>query len=175
MIFSLQYGAPDEVLTWAGEICDANKDYKVIMTTHAYMFRDGTTLDVGDVVPPNASDKTTDDHRNNGDVIWDKFVSQHENIVMTFSGHDPCPNIIMRQDIGVNGNLVSQFLVDFQTMDSTLGFETGMVAMFYISKNGNVQVEYISTYQTAIAREENPDSADMLYNKRNCFTFNMNV
>ncbi len=174
IIFSLQYGAPDDILTWAGEICDANKDYKVIMTTHAYMFRDGTTLDSGDVVPPNSSSSTTDDNRNNGDMIWDKFVSQHENIVMTFSGHDPCPRIVMRQDIGVNENVVSEFLVDFQTMDLNLSYETGMVAMLYISKNGNVQVEYVSTYQTAMARKENPDAEDMLYGRRNCFTFDMN-
>ena len=173
MIFSLQYGANDDILAWAGSVCDENKDYKVIMTTHAYMFRDGTTLDEGDVVPPNSPDKTTDDTRNNGDMIWEEFVSQHENIVLTFSGHDPCPNVVMRQDLGINGNVVSQFLVDFQTMDTNLGYETGMVAMLYISKSGNVKVEYISTYRTAEARKTNPDAQDMLYKKMNQFSFNM--
>ncbi|MBE6537267.1 MAG: hypothetical protein E7673_04870, partial [Ruminococcaceae bacterium] len=173
MIFSLQYGANDDILAWAGNVCDENKDYKVIMTTHAYMFRDGTTLDAGDVVPPNSSDKTTDDTRNNGDMMWEEFVSQHENIVLTFSGHDPCPNVVMRQDLGINGNVVSQFLVDFQTMDGNLGYETGMVAMLYISKNGNVKVEYISTYRTAEARKTNPDAQDMLYKEMNQFSFNM--
>ena len=173
IIFSFEYGAPDDVLAWAGEICDANKDYKAIITTHAYMYRDGTTLDAGDVVPPNKSDSTSDDHRNNGDMVWDKFMSKHENIVLVFSGHDPCPNVILRQDHGVNGNVVSQFLVDFQTMDTSLNYETGMVAMFYVSKDGNVQVEYISTYGTAQAQAVNPDAEDMLYKERNCFSFNL--
>ena len=173
IVFSFEYGAPDDVLAWAGEICDANKDYKVIITTHAYMYRDGTTLDAGDVVPPNKSDSTSDDHRNNGDVVWDKFISQHENIVLVFSGHDPCPNVILRQDHGVNGNVVSQFLVDFQSMDTSLSYKTGMVAMLYISKGGNVKVEYISTYETAQAQKNNPDAKDMLYKERNCFEFDM--
>ena len=173
IVFSFEYGAPDDVLAWAGDVCDANKDYKVIITTHAYMYRDGTTLDAGDVVPPNKTDSTSDDHRNNGDMVWDKFVSQHENIVMVFSGHDPCANIILRQDAGVSGNIVSQFLVDFQSMDTKLSFETGMVAMLYISKNGNVKVEYVSTYQTAVAQQNDPNAPDMLYKERNSFSFNM--
>ncbi len=173
MIFSLQYGAPDAILEWAGGILEENKDYKAIITTHAYMYRDGTTLDSGDVVPPNKPDSTSDDHRNNGDVMWNKFVSQHENIVMVFSGHDPCPNVVMRQDKGVNGNVVSQFLVDFQSMDTSLGFETGMVAMLYISKSGNVQVEYISTYKTAEAQKNDPNAKDVLFKERNCFSFDM--
>ena len=173
IVFSFEYGAPDDILAWAGDVCDANKDHKVIITTHAYMYRDGTTLDSGDVVPPNKDDSTGDDHRNNGDMVWDKFVSQHENIVMVFSGHDPCANIVLRQDIGVNGNLVSQFLVDFQSMDTKLSFETGMVAMLYISKNGNVQVEYVSTYQTTVAQQLDPNAPDMLYKERNSFGFDM--
>jgi len=73
--------------------------------------------------------------------MWNKLISQHEKIIMTFSGHAPCANVVMRQDKGVHGNTVSQFLVDVQTMDKTYNYETGMVAMLYFSEDGKNGVD----------------------------------
>ena len=169
MVFALEYGANDKILKWAGEVIDANPERRVIITTHAYMFRDGTTLDKGDVVPPNSTGVTTSDtSRNNGDMMWEKFVSQHRNIMLVFSGHDPYSNIAFRQDKGVYGNTVSQFLVDPQSMDVTLG----MVCMLYFSEDGReVSVEWISTGKTQAAQASDPDAKEVLYKAINQFEF----
>jgi hypothetical protein len=140
LIFTIDYGASDAVLKWVGELCDEYKDYHAIITTHCYLFRDGTTLDQGDVCPP----ATTGGH-NNGDHMWDKLISKHENILMVISGHDPCDQIIVAQDEGDNGNIVTQMLVDPQGADAQLG-GLGMVAILYFSEDGReVSVEYYST------------------------------
>lgn len=152
-IFVLEYGAVDEILDWVGEVCDANPDRRVIITTHAYMFRDGTTLDKGDVVPP---DSTGQKPLNNGDEMWEKLCSKHRNILMVLSGHDPCENIIYRQDAGEYGNIVTQMLIDPQGMDKTYGYRTGMVALFHFSNDGkDLYVEYVSTIRDEYFREEN--------------------
>jgi hypothetical protein len=140
LIFTLDYGASDAVLNWVGELCDAYDDHYAILTTHCYLFRDGTTLDQGDVCPP-----ATTGGFNNGDHMWDKLVKKHENILMVISGHDPCDQIILAQDEGANGNIVSQLLVDPQGADAQLG-GLGMVAMLYFSEDGrDVTVRYYST------------------------------
>ena len=82
------------------EIIENHPNHQVIITTHAYLYRDGTTLDSGDVCPPSISGGT-----NNGDAIWDKLIKKHENIVLVLSGHDPCDSIILAQDKGENGNI----------------------------------------------------------------------
>ena len=171
MMLGLEYGPTDSVLEWASQVVEANPERRVIVTTHAYMFRDGTTLDANDVVPPNKTGEITDaSSKNNGDMMWDKFVSQHRNILMVLSGHDPYSNIAFRQDRGVNGNLVSQFLVDPQSMDVSLG----MVCMLYFSEDGkDVSVEWISTGKTKEAQETNPDAGDVLHKAINQFEFNM--
>ncbi len=162
MFIALQFGAVDEILDWASGIVEANPDRKVIMATHAYMFRDGTTLDKGDVVPP---DSTGNKAANNGDEMWEKFVSQHGNIVLVVSGHDPYENISWRQDIGVNGNTVSQFLIDPQGMSPTT---TGMVALFHFSADGSqVAVEYVSTHRTATL------GSNVYYRNQNQFEFDL--
>ena len=152
-IVVIEYGAVDAILDWVGDVADANPDRRVIVTTHAYMFRDGTTLDKGDVVPPDSTGEKT---ANNGDEMWEKLCSKHRNILMVLSGHDPCENIIYRQDEGEYGNIVTQMLIDPQGMDKTYGYRTGMVALFHFSNDGkDLYVEYVSTIRDEYFREEN--------------------
>ena len=150
IIFTLDYGASNAVLNWAGEIIKAHPKHNVIITTHAYLYRDGTTLDQGDVCPP-----ATTGGSNNGDHMWDKLIRKHENIVLVISGHDPCDKIVMAQDKGDGGNTVTQLLIDPQGVDAAQG-ATGLVAMLYFSEDGReVTVEYYSTVREQYFMEEN--------------------
>ena len=151
LIFTLDYGAKDAVLNWASDIIAAHPDHNVIITTHAYLFRDGTTLDAGDVVPPSNKGSSY----NNGDHMWDKLMKKHENIVLVLSGHDPCDYVVYAQDKGVNGNVVTQMLIDPQGVDKAQG-GVGMVTMLYFSADGKtMQVETYSTDKNAYFLEEN--------------------
>ena len=172
MMVGLEYGADDAVLDWAGEVIAANPEHRVIITTHAYMFRDGTTLDINDVVPPRKPTSTSGT-KNNGDQMWTKLASQYANVIMVLSGHDPYANIARRQDVGVNGNTVTQMLIDFQSSDTTYKYQTGMVAMLYFSADGKeVQVEYISTYKTLEAQKLDANAKDVIFNSyTNQFSF----
>ncbi|MBQ3017307.1 MAG: DUF4886 domain-containing protein [Clostridia bacterium] len=167
MVFVFDYGPHNDILTWASGEIAANPDYKVILTTHAYMCKDGTTFDANNSVPPRKANYTSS--RNNGNDIWYKLASQHENIILVLSGHDPNNDIVWRQDLGDNGNTVTQFLIDPQSLDSKQDYTTGMVAMFYFSEDGSrVKVEYVSTYHSL----ENGEGKDYVYNaSKNCFEF----
>lgn len=148
LFITLDYGANDDILNWAGEIIKANPDRKVIITTHAYLFRDGTTLDSGDTCPP-----TTSGGYNNGDHMWDKLISKYENIYLVMSGHDPYANVVVKQTEGVNGNIVTQILTDHQGVDTST--PTGMVTMLYFMADGSIEVETYSTIQEAYYKENN--------------------
>ncbi|MBQ7294013.1 MAG: metallophosphoesterase [Clostridia bacterium] len=148
LLLVLDYGASDAILNWAAGIIESHPGHKVIITTHCYLYRDGTTLDVGDVCPPNASG-ANDGVRNNGDQMWDKLVSKYENVFLVLSGHDPSDNVVATQTEGVHGNVVTQMLVDPQGVDSSQG-ATGMIAMLYFSNDGKtLTVEQYSTVRDA--------------------------
>lgn len=148
LFITLSYGASDEELAWASSVVEAHPCHRVIVSTHAYLFRDGTTLDSGDVCPPadsNDANNAPEYGYNHGQQIWEKFVSQHENIFLVLSGHDPCDNVVTTQTLGVNGNLVTQMLIDPQGMDASIG-ATGMVAMLYFNEEGTeFEIEFYST------------------------------
>jgi len=160
LVFALEFAAVDEVLAWAGEIIESEeyKDHRVIITTHSYLFNDGTTLDQNENVSsiPDKKEYTSDDRLNNGDELWDKFVSKHENIFLILSGHITSSNIVASQVTGDNGNVVTQMLINPQSFDYNQQYQTGMVCMLYFSADGNdVSVEWYSTIRDQYYRQSN--------------------
>ena len=148
MLLTLDYGASDDVLLWANDLVAKHPDHKVIVTTHAYLYNDGTTLSMGDTaLPSDHSDADSSPLKiyNDGQQIWEKFVSKHPNILLVLSGHDPCDNVVTLQSVGDHGNVVTQMLIDPQTMDLEMG-GVGMVCMLYFSADGSqMEVEWYST------------------------------
>lgn len=141
LLICLDYGPSDEALEWAGELIEAHSDHRVIITTHCYLYRDGTTLDKDEAYPSSRSQGGVND----GDDMWDKLISKYENIVLVMSGHDPWDHIVCTRTEGDNGNVVTQLLINPQSMDANMPYCTGMIAMLYFSEDGNtVTVRYYS-------------------------------
>ncbi len=142
LILTLDFAPSSAILDWANSVIEAHPNHKVIVVTHAYMYRDGTTIDSGDCYPPTYYSGYDD--AQNGDDMWEKCFSKHENVLMVLSGHDPWQHVVYRQDEGENGNTVTQMLIDAQYVDLYNG-ANGMVAMFYFSNNGEtLTVRYYS-------------------------------
>ncbi len=151
LIMTLDFAPSDKVMEWASSVIEAHPDHKVIVITHAYMYRDGTTLAGTDCYPTtyytgyvNAQD---------GEMMWEKYLSKHENVLMVLSGHDPWQHIAYRQDFGEKGNTVTQMLIDAQYVDRFIG-STAMIAMFYFSEDGKtLTVRYYSVAKDCYGSE----------------------
>jgi len=156
LMITMDYGPSDAVLNWASDIIYQHPDRNVIITTHAYLYRDGTTLDDGDNTPPS-----TTGGKNDGDDIWEKLVSKHENIVLVMSGHDPSENIVVNKSTGDNGNVVTSMLIDAQDAEKDEG-SMAMVALLHFSEDGkNIQVEYYSTAKEKYFKSQNQFVAEL--------------
>lgn len=156
LIMTLNYGARDDVLEWAGEVIAAHPNHNVVIATHAYMNYDGGLLDRSHRYSP-----TTEGCTNNGDDMWEKLISQHKNISLVLCGHIDCPDIVVRQDKGVHGNTVTSMLIDPQGLSDPLG-GGGLSAILHFSKDGkNVQVEYFSPVNEMVHGEANKFSVTL--------------
>ena len=172
MVVNLDFGVggadtadSDEIIAWANKIVAANPDYNVIVTTHGYLYNDGTRLGPGRTSSPtyNVVNDYGYQRDKDGTDIWNEFTSKHSNIVLVLSGHITSEKIVKSESIGVNGNTVVEMLVNPQGFDETRDL-CGMVAMLYFSNGGKtVQVEYYSTLR------------DKYYKEDSQFTFNLNV
>ncbi len=165
MVVTLDFGAGDPVLEWANEQIAAHPNHNVIITTHAYMHRDGNLL-ANNSLCARKPDGTNDplyntamgETANNGDDLWNKLVSKHANIVLVLSGHVDTDDVVCTQLTGENGNVVTNMLINPQTMDTRYKSQGGLgaVAMFYFSNGGKtVEVRYYSTVQDAYIKADN--------------------
>ena len=148
LIIALEYNAANDVLAWAGEVADTHPNHQVIMITHAYLCRYGQ-------ISGERRGNTDPSAKNNCIEVWDKFVSQHKNIVMTFSGHTFSRYIVRRTNTGIYGNQVQQFLMDAQVAD-VWGKGLGMIGILRFNEDGTLcSISYYSTVKDMCLAEEN--------------------
>lgn len=120
LILSLEFGTRNSVLQWAGDVIEAHPNHKVIINTHDYMYSDNTRMNIESDhswVPQRygVGKDTGDDAVNDGEMIWEKLVSQHENILLVFSGHVLHSGTGQLVSTGVHGNTVYQMLANYQS------------------------------------------------------------
>ena len=150
LMLCLDYGPDDDVLEWASGICEQYPSDNVIVTTHAFLFHDATTIDEHDICPPRSAIGS-----NNCDEMWDKFVSQHENIVLVLCGHDPCNTLVVSRMTGVHGNTVTSCLINPQHTDY-YDRASGLVALLHFSNGGRtITIENYSTVQSRFYKTDN--------------------
>ncbi len=145
LFVNLDYAVSDAILNWAGEVIAAHPHHRVIISTHAYMARNGARVTPATSSASPNPNGLTDGSVNHGEQIWNKLIRKHENIFMVLSGHISTDNVEMSTAKGIHGNTVYQFLIDPQGLDADIG-ATGMVAILYFSEDGKtVTVEQYST------------------------------
>jgi hypothetical protein len=109
LVLVLEFIPRSSSLDWAASIVKANPDKEVIVVTHSFLFVDGTTADRCDTEDKPRSD-------NDGEQMWESFVSQYPNIVMVVNGHLTAGLGARRSDLGVNGNLINSMFSNYQTL-----------------------------------------------------------
>ena len=176
LFVNLDWDPTDDVLVWANKLVASNSDHKVIITTHNYLNGDAKVTDA-----ERTGSKVIN---NNGVDLWNKFASLHSNVKMVVCGHQEYNCVTMAQSKGINGNTVSQFLIDSQSIDAELmnlmdkkdtastdndtfawgenALGVGMVALFHFTEDGSdVAVEYYSVLREKYFYSANQFTFDM--------------
>ena len=134
LILTLDVYPNPDMVNWACGVVEANPDYNVIVTTHAYMNSNMQYLG-----PDTAYGQY------GGQYLHDNLVVKYENIVMVLCGHHTADGPTVRMTTGEHGNQIVQMLIDPQHMETAGNRAYGMIAMFYFSNDGKkLQVEYFS-------------------------------
>ena len=104
----LQYDAPDASLAWARRVVTQHPGVPTIVTIHKYLNRAGERA-VGGSTDLSILDRLD----NNPQMVWDDFISQHDQIFLVLSGHISGQGYsVDRNDVG---NQVHQMLADYQS------------------------------------------------------------
>ncbi len=147
MVLGLEHGPSDETLAWALGLASNHEDgHKIIVVTHCYMYDDDTR--VGDGDRWNPKDKASGSSAwNDGEGIWEKFVSRANNVCMVLSGHVKGDGTGLLISRGRAGNMIVQMLSNYQFL--THGGEGWLRILKFRPRQGRLEVY---TYSPWLAR-----------------------
>jgi hypothetical protein len=119
LLIALEFGPRDVVLEWANHILSRYHDLPAAIVTHAYLYADGTRYDWERTHRQRASPHSyrvskQEGGVNDGQEMWDKLVSQHENVVFVFSGHVLGDGVDRLTSRGAMGQVVHQVVANYQ-------------------------------------------------------------
>jgi predicted phosphodiesterase len=120
LVLCLEFAPRRDVLRWANEVVAAHADREVILLTHVLVYHDDTRYDWRKFGPKQDWNPHVyglakpDDDVNDGEEIWAKLLSRHENFLLTLNGHvveDGLGRLVTSTE---RGHPVPQVLVNFQ-------------------------------------------------------------
>jgi 3',5'-cyclic AMP phosphodiesterase CpdA len=158
LILGLEFGPRADVVRWANEVAAAHRDREIILLTHAFIYFDDTRYDwktYGKKQTWNPHSygvaKSTNDDVNDGEELWEKLISKHENFILTLNGH------VLRDGLGrfvsktPGGRAIPQVLVNFQMRPKG---GDGWLRLIEMRADGSAQ-----TYDYSPTRQQRNESA----------------
>lgn len=136
LFLMIDYRPTDEVLVWADEIIKAHPNHRVVIATHSYLTSWGELSDVN----------TSGAFANDGVDIYNKIVYPNDNVFMVFCGHETSDDILMHQSVTQGGNVVMEFIVDYQGILINDGLDALLGLFNFDELNQILYIDYYSTY-----------------------------
>lgn len=149
LLINLGIEPEDDVLKWAQEIIDQNKDSYTILTTHKYLYDD----------KPKRSSKTEYSKQGNaGEGIWNKLVKNNCSIKLVLSGHYHNSTgenrLISKNSCGEN---VHQIIQDYQARENG---GNGLLRIYNFMPDR--KVIHIKTYSVMSEKFEQDENSEFM-------------
>lgn len=169
LVLNLEFGPRLSVLRWAGRVCEAHPDYRVIVSTHAYVDPNGEIMHEGSRYSATAYWKSANVGQTTGVQMWEGLIKRYSNIFMVFSGHNGTDDVVVRHDVGDHGNKITSVLIDAQVVELTsdgighdlmlmikVNEQTKTMSYCYYSPSYNMCFNIQNQFELSFADENNP-------------------
>lgn len=119
IVLALEVFPRDEVVAWAGALLERHAERSAILLTHIYLGQDDRRIDRrGRLAPPPHPEHPFPEGVNDGEDLWRRLVSPHDNVVFVFCGHVTGAGTGRLTSTGENGQRVHQVLANYQMRPS---------------------------------------------------------
>lgn len=154
LILSLEMGPRNGVIDWAGKVLAKHPGHLAIILTHAYLYY-GNARYNHKLGGQRASPHGFYGEGADGEMLWNKLVRKHANVMLVVCGHLSSGYVGYRADEGDYGNTVHQMMCDYEKMKSGgMGF---LRLLEFLPDRKTVQVR---TY-SPVTQGKNPRDAEL--------------
>jgi hypothetical protein len=161
----LQFDPPNASLEWAASVLRRYPGVPTIITTHDFLNVSGQREP-----SPILDNHAIDPQDNTPQMVWDKFISQHDQIFLVLCGHEH--GQAFRVDDNRSGHKVYQILGDYQDRAQTaidagvkpspfVAVGDGWMRLLTFDMGGAAPTVHVHTYSTYYKKEsmDTPDYA----------------
>lgn len=114
VVLSLPYGYGGDDVPWAEEVVGAHPDANIVVATHEHVTPKGHG---GPATRSNSSRWLS-----HADLLWDRVIAPHRNVVLVLSGHFHGVGAIITEDAGgIPGHTVMEAVADYQEFRTPTG------------------------------------------------------
>jgi hypothetical protein len=119
LVLSLEFGARDAALTWASGVLSRHADVPAMVVTHAYLYDDDVRYDRRLTGQAHSPIEMThlEGGVNDGEDMWQKLVSRHDNVRFVFSGHVPFDGVGRKRSVRPSGTICHELLANYQARE----------------------------------------------------------
>jgi hypothetical protein len=156
----LQFDPPNASLEWAASVLQRYPGVPTIVTTHDYLNVSGQREP-----SPILDNHAIDPRDNTPQMVWDKLISQHDQIFLVLCGHEH--GQAFRVDDNSSGHKVYQILGDYQDRAQTaidagakpIPVGDGWMRLLTFDMGGAAPTVHVHTYSTHYKKEsvDTPD------------------
>lgn len=114
LVINLEFGPRMSVIRWAGRLCEAFPQRRVIINTHGYLDPDGSIMTENSRYSATSYAFSDYTEVTSAQQLYDGLVKRYPNIFMVLCGHNCSDDSVVRTDTGVNGNKITSVLIDPQ-------------------------------------------------------------
>lgn len=114
VMISLPYAYGEREIAWAEDVVAAHADANIVISTHEHLLPATDEKD--------AERSTTSRWVSHGDLLWERVVAPHRNVVLVLSGHFHGIGAIVTENAGgIPGHTVLEALADYQEFRTPTG------------------------------------------------------
>ena len=154
LMLNLDFRVTPESLAWANDVIYEHYEYKVIISTHAYIDHLGEFYK-GDVGSSNVDNTVLEWVAFDGEYLWENLFSRHDNVFMVLCGHlGGGGPVVQTRKAEAYGNEVIEILVapDAYEKDNPCG----LVLMLNFTEGAQkIEIEYYSPSKGKYLKENN--------------------
>lgn len=143
VVISLPYGYGETEVAWAEQVVADHPDANIVIATHEHVTPKGHG---GPAARSNSSRWLS-----SGDLLWDRIVAPHRNVVLVLSGHFHGVGAIVTEDAGgIPGHTVVEAVADYQEFRTPTGERaTGFQRLLQIDLGGGTLA--VDTFSVPLA------------------------